>query len=393
MKSLRIDKRVLTTILLSKITVFIIIFLAYNFFPFNKTFHDVNFLNEKNEKISLQSAFSTWDTQHYLFLSEKGYIRGNVSNAFFPLFPISISILNNFLSNSFLSGIIVTNIFSAAGLIYFYLFCREYFKDKKLAFRSFILLLSFPTAFFFSLIYSESLFLFLASALFYYLYTKKYFLASIFALFIPISRPVGILISLPYLTYWVYLNVSIASQSFKKILSQIVEKLLLNKRTYLILSPFLGFAAYFLFMQVSTGSYLEILNVIKYYRAEWNVSNIFNPILFFVNLFFPDSPALHGFTNSIIDRVFFIFYLLLLYLIYKRLDKTMFVYALFFGMTPLLGSFMSYARYLLVVFPIFMIMAKIFSLNKYTLLFYPTVLLFVIQIIFLIMHSLNYWVA
>jgi hypothetical protein len=370
--------------------VLVLIFLAFNLLPFNSKTYFGNFHYPTGEKISLASAYKTWDAQHYLFLSQQGYKPNSESNRFFPLLPAGIALVNIIARNSVLSGLIVANVFSFLGIFYFFLFCRLFLKNEEQAFKSVLLLLAFPTAFFLSLIYSESILLFLTSAFFYYLYSKKYFFASIFVFFIPLARPVGILIALLYGVYW--LN-EIWQRSKNDWLAFLI-KFLKTKQTYYLLSPFLGFVLYAVLMQITTGSFMEGFKEQGLVVSGWNITNIFDPIYFLVALFAPGSFAIHGFTNSIIDRIFFISYCISLVFIYKRLDKTMFIYALMFGMTPLLGSFMSYTRYVLMVFPIFMVLAKIFAEKKYSLLFYPTLFfMLMLQTLFIIMHALNYWVA
>jgi hypothetical protein len=242
-----------------------------------------------------------------------------------------------------------------------------------------------------SLIYSESALLFLTSAFFYYLYSKKYFLAAIFVFFIPLTRPVGILIVVPYFVYWTINVWQLSKANIKKFLLKLIGM----KETYYLLSPILGVLLYFLIMQFQTGNYWEGIRALQSsVVGNWKLSNSLDPIYFLVNLFSPGALAIHGFTNSIIDRVFFVFYCFSLIFIYKRLDKTMFVYALMLGMVPVFGNFMSYTRYVLMVFPIFMVLAKIFDEKKYEFLFYPTLFsMIMFQTLFLIMHALNYWVA
>jgi len=383
-------KKLFFLVLFLKLTVLLLIFLGFNLLPFNSNTYSQNFLYSKGEKISLASAYETWDAQHYLFLSQQGYKPNNQSDRFFPALPFGIAVVNKFVNNPLIAGLITSNIFSFLGIFYFFLFCRLLLKDEKQAFKSVLLLLAFPTAFFMSLVYSESVLIFLTSAFFYYLYSKKYFWATIFVFFIPLARPVGILIVFPYYVYWL-LDIW---QRSKKDIATFLVKFFKTKETYYLLSPLLGFALYGLFMQITTGSFMEGFKTQGVVVSGWNISNIFDPIYFLVSLFSPSSFAIHGFTNSIVDRVFFLLYCVSLVIIYKRLDKTMFVYALMIGMVPLFGSFMSYTRYVLMVFPIFIVMGKIFAKKRYDLFFYPTLFfLLMLQTLFIIMHSLNYWVA
>lgn len=374
----------------SKLAILLVIFLAFHLLPFDTQAYSVNFHYPQNEKISLASAYKTWDAQHYLFLSHKGYQINSQSDRFFPVLPMSISAVNALFRNSLTSGLVTANIFSFLGIVYFFLFCRLFLKNEDKAFNTVLLLLAFPTAFFFSLIYSEAVLLFLTGAFFYYLYSRKYFLAAVFALFIPLSRPVGILITVPYLVFWLDYKYKLFGKDYLKL----IQNTVFDKRTYYLLSPVLGMLIYFLIMQLTTGNYWNGLAFQSNVVGGWKLSNALDPIYFLVNLFSPGNLAIHGFTNSLIDRTFFILYCLSLIVIYKKLDKTLFFYALMFGMVPVFGSFMSYTRYALMVLPIFVMLGKVFAEKKYAWAFYPVLFLFLmLQTLFLIMHALNYWVA
>ncbi|MBI3984610.1 MAG: glycosyltransferase family 39 protein [Candidatus Levybacteria bacterium] len=391
MKKIKINRKLLFLIVFSKIFIFTTIFIAFFYLPFNKEGFFGNFHYPIDEKISLVSSFKTWDSQHYLYLSEKGYSQSIASNRFFPLYPFSIKLVSLVVGNKVFAGLLASFIFSILGLVFFYRFCKKYFKNENTAFRAILLLLSFPTAFYISLIYSEGACFFLTMGFFYFLYKKDFLKASIFAFFLPLVRPVGIFIVIPHAVFWI----SYLYKKEKRFSVDFIKKVVFNKETYLVLSSFLGLGLYFLIMQLTTQSYLSGISALQEsVVGNWQIANIFNPVFFFVNLFFPDSPTLHGFTNSIIDRGVFMGFLFSLYLIYKKLDKTLFSYALMLGMVPVFGNFMSYTRYVLLVFPIFMVFVLYFEKPRLKLLFYPTVIfLIIVQAVFLIMHSLNYWVS
>lgn len=383
LRQIKLDKEILTIIIGSKITIFLIIFLAYNLLPFAKNYYYVSFIYPPNEKISLKSAFKTWDAQHYLFLSEQGYKPDNESNRFYPLFPMLIKFSTYFTRNSFLSGLLISNLFSLVGLYLFYKFVKDFFGGEKIAFSSLLLLLFFPTSFYFFLIYSESLFFLLAIAFFYFLFKKKYLIAGLFSFLIPLSRPVGVFIILPFLFYFI----------FKKEKIKFQERIRFNQQSFFLIFPILGFLLYLAIIYLSTSSPFSGFSAANLVVSRWDIFEALLPQGFFIN-FFSNNLQIHGFTNSIIDRVFFIFFLFSLILIYKKCDLTLFVYSLFMGSAPLFGSFMSYSRYILLIFPIFIVLAMILEEKKYNFLKIPFLFLsFSLQILFLIIHALNYWVA
>lgn len=155
-------------------------------------------------------------------------------------------------------------------------------------------------------------------------------------------------------------------------------------------SGLLGFAAYLLFMDAFTGSGLSGFIAQKYYVAGNSVQNLLHPIVWFKRNFVDITLTLHEYTTSIIDRFFFVGFLIGLSWVYKHMDRVFFYYALVMGLVPaLLGNFMAYTRYLIIVFPLFIILALVFKKHSS----YAIIPLFMIQMFFLIVHSLNYWVG
>lgn len=374
-------KKVLAITLVVKLIIFLIIIFAYVKLPFNLPMRYGNFLDSDYKKISVLSSFMTWDSQHYLFLSDHGYRPDQESDRFYPLFPGLIHLGSTFFHNSFWGGIVISNIISLFAILLFYAFVKKHF-DEKVAFFSSLFLLAFPTGFYLSLIYSEGLFLLLTLCFFWFLYKEEYFVAGLFSFFLPLTRPVGIFITVPFA---IVLLFSVWKKAAK-------NNMQLFKLLH-VLWPFAGLCALFLFMNAKTGYAFETFLLDKMVAGQWNAFNIFNPLIFLKSLFtFP--LALHGFTNSIIDRVFFISFLISLPFLYRSVPKSLFFYAILMGGVPLFGSFMSYTRYLFMAFPIFILLGKLFIEKKNRFFLYSLLGLFIIlQIVFIILHSLNYWVS
>src|SRR5579883_2651375 len=145
-------KAVLLLSIFVKVCIFFIAFAAFFLLPFQKTMWQANFLDYDYQKLSVTSAFMTWDSQHYLFLSDYGYRAYQESNRFYPLFPGLIHLASLPFHNSFLGGIIIANIISLFLAILFFSFVKKYFSEE-IVWISTVLFLAFPTAFYISLIY------------------------------------------------------------------------------------------------------------------------------------------------------------------------------------------------------------------------------------------------
>ena len=183
-----------------KIAILLITFAAGVLLPFNKLHFYSNFNYPDGQKITSITAFKTWDAQHYLYLSEVGYKKDQPSNWFYPVFPYTVKVAQVIFRDTFISAMIVSNLYSFCALLILYSFVKKLF-DKKVAFYSVIALLSFPTAFYLNLIYSESSFLFLALCFFYFLYKGKAKYALPFVFLLPLARSIGVLIAIPYLIF------------------------------------------------------------------------------------------------------------------------------------------------------------------------------------------------
>ncbi len=383
-------KKILFTLLWVKLSIFLIIIFAYNLLPFAGLNHFANFTYPAHEKISLKTAFKTWDAQHYLFLSEKGYKPNIDSDRFFPLLPILINLLTFITRNSVFSGLLLSNVASFIGFYFFYRFVEILTQSEKIAFLSSILLLAFPTSFYFSLIYSESILFLLTTGFFYFLIKNQLGKASLFSFFIPLARPTGLFIILPFFSY---LLLKTIGKSENKKTNKSWWKVKIDKSIILLFMPIAGFISYLLFMQLSTGNAFTGIAMQNVVVGKWSVTNLFHPEIFIKNFIFTPL-SIHGFTDSLIDRIFFIISILSLPIIYKKTGFVLFVYCLPIFAVPLLGSFMAYTRYMLMGFPIFIAAGIVISNKKYEPLLYPILAFSIsLQCLFLIMHSLNYWVS
>lgn len=384
-------KHVIWIFVFLKLLTFFIIAISSSLLPFNATSFEANFTYPENQTINFLTSFATWDSQHYIAIAKVGYGEFVLSNAFYPLYPFLMYLVSFITQNVIVAGLIVSTVLSFLAIIYFYKFVAK-IASQNVAFIALLLFLLFPTAFYINLIYTEALFLFLLSALLYYLYSRSFLFASLFLFLLPFSRTQGILILLPLFIFIVFdKEKKISSFSIGTFNENIVIRFC--KEYLLLLSPILGYCGYLVTMYVLTGDPFASYNAQKYFIGQYSALNIFNPVLFFHNLFAPIQ-SIHLFTNSLIDRLFFVLYLANLPLVYKKTDKPLFFLYVLMGITPFLGSFMAYTRYLLLAIPLFIAWGEIIYEKKW---FVPALIiglsLLSLQVIFIMLYALNYWVS
>ncbi|MEP6908859.1 MAG: mannosyltransferase family protein [Actinomycetota bacterium] len=142
---------------------------------------------------SFTDIWARWDSIFYLRIAEHGYEHlSRSATAFFPLYPATIAILGRiFFGHYLLAGIVIS---IAAGLVAFVLLYRiaEARLGAEGARRTALYLAVFPMALFFQAVYSESLYLLLTLAAFWFAEQKRFLPAGIVTGLALLTRPVAV---------------------------------------------------------------------------------------------------------------------------------------------------------------------------------------------------------
>jgi len=342
--------------------VFAIAFLGYYLVP-------VSFLRAEK---SFFESFSNWDADHFLTIAQSGYSE-RVQYAFFPLYPISIKFFSYVFNNLIISGLIASLIFSSVGVYFFHKLLKFDYKENFSA-RVLLALLVFPTSFYFLLIYSESLF-FLTTILSFYLARKKrkdlldYCLITLFAAFASATRILGVATILGIWT--------------EVFLSQDKSRL----KWIMLFAP-LGLVLYGLFLFQNTGNPFYFLIAEQNWSRELSIpgSNIINNITFVIT-----NPLNAVSIVAFLDLFFTVFGLGMVLRSIRFLRPSYYVYAavsiLIPLMTPVLGSM---PRFLLPIFPIFILLASIKRTRLQLAYVYLGILL---QAVYIILYINKLWVS
>jgi Gpi18-like mannosyltransferase len=138
--------------------------------------------------------FNNWDTLWYMGIARDGYQAHENSTAFFPLYPILLHLAGFIDRDLRVDGYLISNaLFFASCVLLWKLVARDY-GAIKVADRAVLFLVFGPVSFFFSTIYTESLFLFLALGLAYSAAARRWLAAGCCGYLAALTRPVGILL-------------------------------------------------------------------------------------------------------------------------------------------------------------------------------------------------------
>ncbi len=327
-------------------------------------------------------AWANFDGEHYLSIAIFGY--KDLEQVFFPIYPMFISFFAKLLSqdplslliNSTLIGLIISNASLLIALLFLYDLLKLDF-SKKIAFFTIILILIFPTSFYFGALYNEALFLLLTVLAFLKARKGNWFLASIFGMIASATRIFGVIL------FPVFIIEAFIQKKYQGIF-------------WLFLIP-LGLGLYMYFQYVTVGDPFAFYHLQDLVGEQRQSQLVVLPQVYYryakmlstINL---NQPIYQTILLELIAGI--VFFILPIYGFFKKIRLSYLFYALIgFLITTVQGSFSSVPRYVLVFFPSFIALSlwfdKLPKVFKGIFLLSLTSLLIVETALFL----RGYWVA
>jgi hypothetical protein len=316
------------------------------------------------------NIWSHWDGEHYITLAMGGYLNppDNASPAFFPMYPLLLrsfaELFGGPITKEALSvwGPLISLLFLPFALYFIYHIALEGW-GESVARGTVLILAFFPTTFFLNAAYTESLFLALSAGSMWAMRVRKdLLLACVMAALAAATRNVGIFLVVPLMYEWI----------------KDVERFRW-RGVYLLLAPG-GLFAYMVYLWVRFG------DPVLFYSAQESWGRHATGLLDTASrawraavegasrLLDPDlwaHPSLSNVANQLagasnfFNLVFFVFAMVVLLAGSRYLPLSLTVYGLLlvapatlFGTpgSPLMGT----PRYVLVAFPVFIVLALLF---------------------------------
>jgi hypothetical protein len=297
------------------------------------------------------------DGIHYLRIANTGYFQ--YGEAFFPLYPLVIKIFSSIipLPPAQIAWEISFVSFTAA-LLVLYDMLQE--KSTEVARWTIIFLLAFPTAFFFTAVYSEGIFFLISLLCFYFLRKRKWWVAGIFGALASATRLFGVLLLIPMILEYFALpkksrRLSVALSFCIVLLGLVFYMIFLYQRS--------GDPLLFFHVQPAFGANRSGTTIILLPQVFWR----YGKIIF--TAFMQPTPA--SYMVTVFELLTTVGALSVIYYGWKKkISLSYLLYSLFAVLLPTLtGTLSSMPRYVLSAFPIFMILGTIRNNTiKYTIL-------------------------
>ncbi len=295
----------------------------------------------------IQDGLTRWDSGWYMNIAQNGYSSSTV--AFFPLYPILIRALTRITGSTSISGLLIANLSFFVALFYLYAITKQDYDDNT-AGRAVFYIAAAPSAFFFSTVYTESLFLLFVTAGFYYARKSKWLFACLAGVLASATRINGVLVGafILFEAFWQkgirFFPKPWSARSQIDLLRKDIGILPQAKKGILaaILS-LLGLAAYMAYLYREFGDPLAFLHV----QENWGRSVGFDWLL----------RVLQDHSQKL-DILFTIIFIPIVIITFFKFRPSYGLFTLLSFMIPLVsGSLLSMRRFVIVIVPCYILLA------------------------------------
>jgi Gpi18-like mannosyltransferase len=293
------------------------------------------------EKIAI-NGYSSVD-QNELIGFNKGSEFTQSEWAFFPFYPILIYITKVSTGLSINTSMLLLSIFfSVLGFAMFYVFTYALYGDSSKSLFYVLLLLIFPFHYYFSVFYTEAIFVSVLICSFYAIIKRRYLLMSFLIIFLVLTRPNGIILLIPL--YLFMLEREGVLVRLKLNFKAIIDKRNVIRTLYFC-SGVVAFIVYGAYQQYMTGEFFAF----SIAQKGWYRDFMFPFLAFFR----------HGDLASQFDSVYTIMFILLAIASWKLLPISFNILIWISLLLPLTsGSVLSMPRFISIIFPFIIIIGN-----------------------------------
>ena len=343
---------------LSRLMILLVSYIGVSRFSISDFHLPANIVKQSHagDIVSLLYSWWRWDVVHYVEIAHDGYTIQNT--AFFPLPPLLMHGLGAIFGGSafddYIAGLILANLCFYGALVLFHqILCEDF--DQSVARNALFYLAFAPYGIFFFAGYSESFLLLLSLATFYFLHRGRpmdWWLAGLCGFFATLTRPTGVALIILFFVIFVQnfgLQTIFAREKWQEKLNALLSILLLPA----------GVLAYMIYLGIIFG------NPLIYSTEQAHIWDraLALPWVGIINAIVALSIPMYQTEINLVDLIFTLIPLIVLVIGWKHLPPQ---YSLLASAVILAGlcfprslgrSLNATPRYLVVAFPIFVLLA------------------------------------
>lgn len=314
------------------------------------TWYDVN-----HEFVFFTRIFARSDAPHYLNIATEGYVQYGLNRywlVFLPLYPWSVGLINTLCNDLYFSAYFVSNLYLCIAAYYLFETVNDFY-GKKAGKWAVALLLLYPASFFYAGPFSESLFIMVCILVFYNIHRGNIFAACVFGFFAALTRNIGVFLAVPIGIEILLKYNPFYSKDWKTFI---------KKALWLLIIP-IGTLIYLYLNYKVSGNPLKFLT---YEQEYWGQKTA----MFFDSVYRLTYYMLHPYVYTKWTHVFpqlaAIFFTQIVMVLYaKKMRTSHLIFSLiYFQLTIGLTALLSAPRYLMVLVPIYYVLAQTCSKNK-----------------------------
>lgn len=330
------------------------------------------------KQFDLEAPYLAWiwanfDGRHFLNIATLGY--RNFDFAYFPLYPFLIGIFSKLFPISPLYlGILISALSFVAAMFVIYKIAKLDFKEKVANLVLFFLAF-FPFAFFYHVVYADSLFLLLSTTSFYFARKGRWFWSGILGGLTVLTRIAGLALIPALLLEWYLQNKKLKAQGL------VAPSLIL-----------LGLIVYMVYLKLNFGDPLLFQ---KSMSAWQQGSFVFPPqvIWRYLKIFFFVDKGLLVFWVAVLEFVSLFVYLALSVYVWKKIRASYGAFmVVLLSMVAFTGTFAGTQRFMVHLFPGFLGMALLFEKRGF-LRKLVYILFLVLGLVFTALFTRGYFIA
>lgn len=337
-------------------------------------------------------AWANFDGVHYISIARSGYFFNQ--QPFFPLYPFAIQLANELVGfHRFLNGQIIAGqvVSSTAFILSLLLIVKLLKTDQKETLIPWIFtaIFLFPTAFFYTAVYNDALYLLFATLTILWVRQRRWILASAAGALATLTRLNGL--ALIFLILVEYVSVGWNLRRWREKIGEFFSWKTLTKSGVFLIPA--AFFSYLFYVQRFFDTWRWVFTSMSVWQQD-RVTFPLRVVWRYLKILFLDRSFSFMWWIALLEFGFVMLYGLLLVYGWKKIRVSYWIFFALSILIPMLtGTFQGMPRYGLHLYPMFLVLGMVLSRLPRPLAWSWYLVSFISQVVLLALFSRGYFVS